>query len=108
MTRETREREILWNKGNGGKATTGMSEPGQHRASSRGGDGILAPKMHRHRECGGRALEDSGGCERSRMGDDFRPPSPAPFGAVTEPPQSRERERGLGRQNFGRVLARAR
>ena len=35
------------------------------------------------------------------MGDAFRPPSLAPFAVVTEPAPLRERERVLGRQNFG-------
>ncbi|KAK4236912.1 hypothetical protein C8A03DRAFT_35184 [Achaetomium macrosporum] len=38
------------------------------------------------------------------MGDAFRPPSPAPFGVVTEAAVNRERERDLVRQNIGRVL----
>lgn len=37
------------------------------------------------------------GCERSRMGDAFRPLSPAPFVVVTEPAVNRERERDLVR-----------
>jgi hypothetical protein len=34
------------------------------------------------RECAGRALGDFYRCERSRMGDAFRPPLPTPFGVV--------------------------
>ncbi|KAK4118984.1 hypothetical protein N657DRAFT_322072 [Parathielavia appendiculata] len=48
--------------------------------------------MHRFRECAGVSCD---GCERSRMGDAFRPPSPAPFGVVTEPDVNRVRERDL-------------
>jgi hypothetical protein len=68
----------------------------------RAGNGILAPKMHRHRECAGCELRDLMGCERSRIGDGFRPPSTAPVAVVTEPAPVRERERVLGRQSFGR------
>ena len=43
------------------------------------------------------------GYEPSRIGDAFRPPSPAPFVAVTEAADGpeRERERDRGRQNIG-------
>jgi hypothetical protein len=63
-------------------------------------------KMHRHRECAGRVLRGLSGCERSRAGDAFRPPSPTPFAFVTEAAPLRERERVLGRQTFGRALGR--
>lgn len=40
------------------------------------------------------------GCERSRIGDAFRLPSPAPFVVDTEPAVNRERERDVVRQNI--------
>jgi hypothetical protein len=86
-----------------------QGQQGQHQASGVGRSWFASPnrerdpgaEMHRHRECAGRVLRDSMGCEPSRMGDAFRPPSPAPFAVVTEPAPLRERERVLGRQNFG-------
>ena len=43
------------------------------------------------------------GCERSRMGDAFRPPSPAPFVVVAEAATVRERERVLVRENIEKM-----
>lgn len=117
MTRKTIEREILGIKGNR-EGHDGKSELGQRtEPSSRSGRSWFA-FPNRGRDPGARdaapsrmrgaRLEDFDGCERSRMDDDFRPPSPAPFAAVTEAAPLRERDRVLGRQNFGRELARAR
>jgi hypothetical protein len=85
-----------------------QGQQGQHQASGVGRSWFASPnrerdpgaEMHRHRECAGRVLRDSMGCEPSRMGDAFRPPSPAPFAVVTEPAPLRELERFLGRQSF--------
>lgn len=49
----------------------------------------------------GMRLGGSNRCERSRMGDAFRPLSPAPFVVVTEAAPVQERERDLVRQNIG-------
>jgi hypothetical protein len=75
------------------KASTEARGSGAVGSRPRAGNGILAPKMHRHREYAGYEPRDLMGCERSRMGDGFRPPSPAPFAVVTEPAPLRERER---------------
>ena len=63
--------------------------------------------MHLYRECGGTRPGGLEGCERSRMGDAFQPPSPAPFVIVTEAAVNRERERDLARQNIGKALGSA-
>ena len=92
MTRNLREREILGFERKGerprqhelAKPALGVFEsqtqlvriPEQR-------DVILTPNMHRHRIRG----DVSGrrdGRELSRMGDAFRPPSPAPFRAVKD------------------------
>ena len=57
-------------------------QPRLHRQGT--GDRILAPKMHLRRERAGGVPEELGRGERSRMGDAFQPPSPAPFVGVTE------------------------
>ncbi|KAK4126762.1 hypothetical protein N657DRAFT_668795 [Parathielavia appendiculata] len=45
-------------------------------------------------------------CERSRMGNAFRPPSPAPFVVVTEAATVRERQRDCVRQDTERAMRR--
>ena len=89
-TRKWRGREFWGLRGEEG-GHDGMSEPSQHRGERVGRSWFASPNRGRDpgaenappsRMRGARAGLNGG--ERSRAGDAFRPPSPAPFAFVTK------------------------